>query len=134
MQICKFKTNWMNLSPDHIQQISARLSIIFEESGLTQQAIAKDIGIDQGRISGFLAGKFKRNSKNLKKLCKYAEMLAKQNNLSTEGLHVGGEQLELPLTVERLLDRNTQIAGELEDIASRLRRLKAEGTRSVESP
>ena len=63
------------LNADHsrkIQLIAQRVS----SRALTQSQVAKATGVDQSQVSRILAGRSRRASKNVLKLCEYAESLA----------------------------------------------------------
>lgn len=56
-------------------ELGLKLHDLFKKKDLTQLDIALETGIDQSQVSRILNGKFKSvDSKNVKKICKYAEL------------------------------------------------------------
>jgi transcriptional regulator with XRE-family HTH domain len=67
---------------DSAKSISKELTKKFREAGMSQPEISIKSGIDQSQVSRILAGKFKRSSKNVEKLCKYAKIKIVANKIS----------------------------------------------------
>jgi transcriptional regulator with XRE-family HTH domain len=64
----------MGMSLD-VSKLLALLSDKLSTKAITQQEIQQATGVHQSQISRIVAGKSKRVSPNVKKLCKYAEAL-----------------------------------------------------------
>ena len=58
-----------------------KISKLISETGLTLQEISKLTGIDKSQLSRFKRGQFKKDSKNIKRLC---EVLQKPQQIATE--------------------------------------------------
>lgn len=54
--------------------IARALASYFALQGLTQNAVAEASGLHQSQVCRILSGKFKRCSKNVLKLCKFAKI------------------------------------------------------------
>ena len=61
--------------PDNWETAIAQLARRVASGKLTQHEIAHATGVDQGQISRILAGRAKRRSRNVEKLCAYAQSL-----------------------------------------------------------
>jgi len=71
-----------NISPANLGQ---KLKKIFDEKGITQPAIALYTGINQSQISRIFNGDFRRlYGKNVRELCKYANIVIKKNQKSPQ--------------------------------------------------
>ena len=62
--------------------IALALSLRFEKDGVSQSDIAKAVGIHQSQVCRILSGRFKRCSKNVIKLCKYANINLLQDEVN----------------------------------------------------
>lgn len=56
------------------QEICRDLATFIAATGVTQQEIQRETGVNQAQISRILNGEAKRVSKNVKKICKYANI------------------------------------------------------------
>ncbi len=117
------------LDSNEVAAIARQLSAVFKHENFpySQDEIAGNVGIDQGRISGFCKGKFKTESKNLLLLCKYAKEFADVHhlNLPSDALDRESGQLQFSFTVQEILQKNERLADELMQLAKKLRQLKA---------
>lgn len=59
---------------DNPSNIACELTRKFKEHAVCQIEVSKLIDVSQSQISRVLAGKFKRRSKNVNKLCKFANI------------------------------------------------------------
>lgn len=64
-------------------QLLESLAIRLRDGACTQQQIQVATGVHQSQVSRILSGQAKRLSKNVERLCKYAEGLAKDDRAST---------------------------------------------------
>ena len=55
--------------------ISSELVRKFKEGSIGQPEIAEKSGVSQSQVSRILSGKFKRRSKNVDSICKYAKLV-----------------------------------------------------------
>jgi transcriptional regulator with XRE-family HTH domain len=55
-------------------ELCAALSAEFESNGIAQKRIERDTGIHQSQVSRILSGEIRRVSKNVLRLCKYANI------------------------------------------------------------
>jgi transcriptional regulator with XRE-family HTH domain len=90
-------------------EISAKLIRKMESRGLNQVAVAKLTGLSQSQISRFCAGKFRRNSRNLQKLCQALGVTPATSPHSERQLMQSFQQLlrakpEKMKTMQRLMD------------------------------
>lgn len=67
---------------DSAKFISKELTKKFREAGMSQPEIAIGTGINQSQVSRILAGRFKRRSKNVDKICKYAKIKVVADKIS----------------------------------------------------
>ncbi|MDO9365709.1 MAG: hypothetical protein Q7T58_05130 [Methylotenera sp.] len=59
---------------DTPKSISDELTAKFKQAGIKQPLIAEKTEVNQSQVSLILSGKFKRRSKNVDKICKYAKL------------------------------------------------------------
>jgi len=56
------------------ERLIEQLRCVFDKNGATQQEIAKQSGVHQSQVSRILRGEFKRLTRNVLKICKYANV------------------------------------------------------------
>ncbi len=59
---------------DSPASISDELTEKFKKNGIKQPLIAEITGVNQAQVSRILSGKFIRRTKNVDKICEYAEL------------------------------------------------------------
>lgn len=86
MQICKLCLHIPQTMV--LEEIKNKINTFISENNLTQTQIANSTGIHQSQVSRILNGQFKTVSKNIKTLCKYAniniDQTHAQKNLSPQ--------------------------------------------------
>ena len=90
-------------------EISTTLIRQMESRGLNQVAVAKLTGLSQSQISRFCAGKFRRNSRNLQKLCQALGVASATSSQSEQRLMQSFQKLlrakpEKMKAMQRLVD------------------------------
>jgi predicted XRE-type DNA-binding protein len=72
--ICKNANMKESTCIDTPKSISDELTAKFKQAGIKQPLIAEKTEVNQSQVSLILSGKFKRRSKNVDKICKYAKL------------------------------------------------------------
>lgn len=91
------------------------LSDYMDRKQLTQQELALATGVHQSQVSRILAGRARRTSRNLLKLCKYAETLSVPNE-PTEG-----RDEEIVVAIRSLLGHRAEENQRLRDVVISLK-------------